>query len=245
MKLKYKVVDIVMILTVLHILIKEYTVFEDLMKVTEGRSMIEFALSRYQLGIVILDFFGIWSLFLPFLVVYFVPTYKKYVDSRFIYNIGKSNDYNSILHEAKKKISLINCKIFTGILLVYLFISVIYCFLFNKFNEKDLKMITDLWTPNLFYTYIISVITIYLYTYAILTLSENAKPIIMLIILFIITYLFIGIISYRITNGYFQSVAFSNLIGTDFCPLLLLSSLVLPLILYAGAKYESKEIVVS
>lgn len=245
MKLKYKVVDVVLILVALHILTREYVVFEDLMKTFEGRSMIEFALSRYQLGVVIIDFFGIWSVFLPFLVVYFIPTYKKYVDSRFIYNIGKRNDYNLILHEAKKKISFINCKIFTGILLVYLFISVVYSFVFNKFDEKNVEMITALWKPNLFYGYIISVITIYLYTYAILTLSENAKSIIMLIVLFIITYLFIGILSHRITSGYFESLAFSNLVGTDLPPLVLLASLVLPLILYIGAKYESKEMVVN
>ena len=245
MKLKYKVFDIVMIFVIIHIFFLEYVVIEDFFRLLHGKTHLIYILSRYQLFIVVIDLFGLWGLLLPFLSVYFVPTYKRYLSKRLIYSIGKNNKYNEMKLAAKRKICFINCKIFTGFLATYLIISTIYSTVYNKFTAENLVILTDFTRPNLFYGYIVVIIILYLYTFSILTISETANSNIVLIILFLATYIFIGIATYKlIGDGEFSTFNFSYLIGTKTNPLFLLSSLVLPTVLYYFCKREKQEIMV-
>ncbi len=205
---------------------------------------LEIYLSRYQPMIILRDVMGLWGLLLPFVIIYFVPYYKKIITEKHIYSIGKDNsiyERNSVL---KKKIALINVLIYAINVGMYTIVSILYPIIFNP---KDIKppfpVFYALDRVNFIILFPCAMLVVYLYTYFLLTVSENTTSNIMLMILFVVIYFLLAYLTVILFKETYSTVSFASVLGLKVSYLSILMSFIYPLILYLIAKFEKKEIV--
>ncbi len=241
-KLSNQISNVIIIIAIFLFFFLEYDTIIEALKTKDSIGFM-YTMSRYQLFLVIIDYFGILPLILVFLVVFFIPVYKRYRNNLYIFCIGKDNNYNKYLIKTKRKISLVNCGIISLFLGIYIIISIIYSIIYDKLNEENLSIFFK-GRCNLFVVYIVVMIVIYLYTYAILTYSESVSSIPALSILFIISYILLTLATYRFLGDKLYISSFSTLIGTNANPLYLLSNLIYPVVLYIGSMFNKKDITI-
>ena len=243
MKLRNQISNLIILLLIFHLFLLDSSVFDELIfDLIKNNVQLVSTLSRYQLFLIVIDFFAVWGYMTPFVVVFFIPVYKQYSKSRYIYMIGKNNNYTDTLKLIKRKIASINVAIFTAFLILYITISLIYSISTGHLTKENLEIITNINRFDLYFMYISLAIAIYIYTYALIGFSENVKSIYKLIILFIIAYFTLLSVTVNILGQKINVMPSAVIPGGEASPIYLISTIVLPLILHLSYKFERKEV---
>ena len=201
-------------------------------------------LSRYKPMIILRDAMGLWGLLLPFVVIYFMPYYKKMVTEKHIYSIGKDNSIYERNKRLKKKIALINVLIYAINVGMYAFVGLTVSLIFTfADNKPQLPVLYSFDRVNFIILFPYVMLVVYLYTYFLLTVSENTTSNIMLMILFVVIYFLLAYLTVILFKETYSTVSFASVLGLKVSYLSILMSFIYPLVLYLIAKFEKKEIV--